>query len=88
MFKPNDYTTEVKLMSRQPTVIIDVINSLFPEFKGLCYYHEKELKSKDIRIASFYFDFFHGVLQVTDVQKAIEVGEYTKKEIEEYYLNV
>lgn len=47
-----------------PNEIIEFIDINYPEFKGLCYYDDKELKSKVPEGVTFYFDPLHSVLAI------------------------
>lgn len=50
-----------------PYQVIKFIESNFPELKGICYFDKeyKSLATNDIRIAEFYFDPMHKILEIT-----------------------
>lgn len=50
----------------KPDAVIGFINKIYPEHEGQCVYDPtlKKLKSKQPDICEFYFDPFHGVLEV------------------------
>lgn len=61
-----------KVNTRNPWDIIDFINTEYPDLKGLCYYDEKELKTRDSQKAFFYFDPYHSVVQVTIIDHELQ----------------
>ena len=46
-----------------PEKVINALEKAFPECEGLCFYEDKELKSKDDNFI-FNFDPFHNVAAV------------------------
>lgn len=48
-----------------PDEIIGFIDEQYPDAKGLCYYEDKQMKSREPGKVAFYFDPYHSVVEVT-----------------------
>jgi len=75
--KNKGYTEHLhKLNTRNPVDIIEWVDAVYPIVKGICYYEDKQLKTKDPTKATFYFDPLHSVIEIR-IKNNIEEEEYT-----------
>lgn len=48
-----------KLLTNNPEKVIEALETLHPEYKGICFLGKGRLESKNPQEVTFYFDPFH-----------------------------